>query len=77
MGLALLLRASACRLIVNGRTITDPNSMEAQQYLTKEQSFKTLRIQGIRTDLGMQQLQAIRGYMETIFGVKPAWFPRP
>ena len=77
VGLALLLRASACRLIVNGRTITDPNSMEAQQYLTKEQSFKTLRIQGIRTDLGMQQLQVIRGYMETIFGVKPAWFPRP
>ncbi len=75
VGLALLLRASACRLIVNGRTITDPNSMEAQQYLTKEQSFKTLRIQGIRTDLGMQQLQAIRGYMETIFGVKPALVP--
>ena len=55
--------------------ITDPNSMEAQQFLTKEQSFKTLRIQGIRTDLGMQQLQTIRGYMETIFGVKPALVP--
>ena len=75
VGLALLLRASACRLIVNGRPITDPNSLEALQYLTKEQSFKTLRIQGIRTDLGMQQLQAIRGYMETIFGVKPALVP--
>src|SRR5207247_8172820 len=77
VGLALLLRASACRLIVNGRTITDPNSPEALQYLTKEQSFKTLRIQGIRTDLGMQQLQAIRGYMETIFSfsVKPALVP--
>ena len=74
-GLALLLRASACRLIVNGRTITDPNSPDALQYLTKEQSFKTLRIQGIRTDLGVQQLQTIRGYMETIFRVKPALVP--
>jgi hypothetical protein len=72
VGLALLLRASACRLIANGRTITDPHSPEALQYLTKEQSFKTLRVQGIRTDLGLPQLQAIRGYMETIFGVKPA-----
>ena len=72
VALALLLRASACRLIVNGRTITDPHAHpEASQYLTKEQSFKTLRVQGIRTDLGMPQLQAIRGYMETIFGVKP------
>ena len=75
VGLALLLHASACRLIVNGRAITDPNSLEAQQFLTKEQSFKTLRVQGIRTDLDMQQLQAIRGYMETIFGVKPALVP--
>ena len=72
VGLALLLRASACRLIVNGRTITDPTSPEALQYLTKEQSFKTLRVQGIRTDLDIQQLQEIRGYMQMIFGVKPA-----
>jgi len=72
VGLALLLRASACRLIVNGRTITDPNAPEAVQFLTKEQSFKTLRVQGVRTDLGIPQLQAIRGYMEMIFGVKPS-----
>jgi len=72
VGLALLLRASACRLIVNGRSITDPNAPEALQYLTKEQSFKTLRVQGIRTELELPQLQAIRGYMETIFGVKPS-----
>ena len=72
VGLALLLRASACRLIVNGRTITDPTSPEALQYLTKEQSFKTLRVQGIRTNLDIQQLQEIRGYMQMIFGVKPA-----
>ena len=75
VGLAILLRSSACRLIINGRTITDPNSPETLQYLTKEQSFKSLRIQGIRTDFGMQQLQEIRGYMETIFGVKPALVP--
>ncbi len=75
VGLALLLRASACRLIVNGRPVTDPNSIEAQQSLTKEQSFKSLRIQGVRTDLGMQQLQTIRGSMETIFSVKPALVP--
>jgi hypothetical protein len=71
VGLALLLRASACRLIVNGRSITDPNAPEALQVLTREQSFKTLRVQGIRTDLDLPQLQAIRGYIETIFGVKP------
>ncbi len=75
VGLALLLRASACRLIVNGRSITDPGAPEAVQYLTKEQSFKTLRVQGIRTDLELPQLQAIRGYMETIFGVKPSLVP--
>ena len=77
VGLALLLRASACRLIVTGRTITDPNSPEALQYLTKEQSFKTLRVQGIRTDLDIQQLQEIRGYMQTIFNfsIKPALVP--
>src|SRR5207248_7098476 len=70
VGLALLLRASACRLIANGGTITDPNAPEALQFLTREQSFKTLRVQGIRTDLGLPQLQAIRGYMQTIFGIK-------
>jgi hypothetical protein len=75
VALAILLRSSACRLIINGRTITDPNSPEALQYLTKEQSFKALRIQGIRTDFGMPQLQSIRGYMETIFGVKSALVP--
>jgi hypothetical protein len=67
VGLALLLRSGACRLLVDGRTITDPQSSEALQHLTKEQSFKALRVQGIRTDLSMQQLQAIRGYLETIF----------
>jgi hypothetical protein len=72
VGLALLLRDSACRLIVNGRTITDPNAPEALQYLTKEQSFKILRVQGVRTDVGLAQLQAIRGYMETMFGIKPS-----
>ena len=69
VGLALLLRNSACRLIVNGRTITDPRSPEALQYLTKEQSFKALRVQGLRTDLDMQQLQVIRGYIETVFNL--------
>ncbi len=75
VGLALLLRISACRLIVSGRAIADPNSPEALQYLAKEQSFKTLRVQGIRTDLDIQQLQAIRGNMQMIFGVKPALVP--
>jgi hypothetical protein len=75
VGLALLLRASSCRLIVNGRAITDPSSQEALQYLTKEQSFKSLRVQGIRTDLDIQQLQEIRGCLEMIFSVKPSLVP--
>ena len=62
-------------MIVNGRAITDPSSQEALQCLTKEQSFKALRVQGIRTDLDIQQLQEIRGYMQMLFGIKPSLVP--
>lgn len=71
VGLALLLRASVCRLIEGGRTFTDPSNSEVVQLLTKEQRFKWLRVQGIRSDLTMAELQSIRDAIETIFGDKP------
>lgn len=71
VGVALLLRASSCRLIVDGgKPVTDPRSPEALQYLTKDLSFKRLRIQGMRSELKSAELLAIRGYMETIFGIR-------
>jgi hypothetical protein len=75
VGLALLLRASACHLIENGHVHTDPSSPEVLQLLTKEQRFKTLRVQGVRTEIGIKELQQIRGYMETVFGIKPQLVP--
>ncbi len=71
VGLALLLRASACRFIENGNVHTDPSSPDVIQLLTKDHRFKTLRVQGVRTEIGTKELQQIRGYMETIFGIKP------
>lgn len=71
VGLALLLRAAACRLIDSGQTLTDPADPRVAELLTKEQAFKGLRVQGVRSDLSIPELLQIRGYMEAIFGVKP------
>lgn len=72
VGLALLLRASACQLVENGNIHTDPSSSTVLNLLTKAQLYKTVRVQGIRTEISSKELQEIRGYIETIFGVKPA-----
>ncbi len=69
VGLALLLRASACRLIIDGKPFTDPRSPEVLQYLTKDLYFKRLRVQGVRSELKGPELLAIRGYIQTIFNV--------
>ncbi len=71
VGLALLLRASACRLLDASRPITDPTDPEAFQVLAKEQRFRGLRVQGVPADLSIVDLQQIRGYMETLFDIKP------
>ncbi len=72
VGLALLLRAAQCRLLVDGRPLTDPRSPEVEQYLIKDLSFKKLRVQGVRSDLKSSELLTIRGYIQTIFNVKVA-----
>jgi hypothetical protein len=71
VGLALLLRVSACRLIDANRTLTDPSDGEVLLALTKETKFKALRVQGVKSDLSMTELQQIRGVIEALFGVKP------
>jgi hypothetical protein len=71
VGLALLLRVSGCRLIDVNRTLSDPSDPEVLQALTKETKFKALRVQGVKSDLSMAELQQIRGYIEALFGVKP------
>jgi hypothetical protein len=75
IGLALLLRASACRLIDSQRTIADPSDPEALNALTKETRFKSLRLQGVKSTLSPGELQELRGYIEVLFGVKPALVP--
>lgn len=72
VGLALLLRASACRLIDSGQVYADPSDPRVADLLSKELSFKGLRVEGVRSDLGVQELLQIRGHMEVTFGVKPA-----
>jgi hypothetical protein len=67
VGLALLLRASACRLIDSGQLIADPSSPLADQVLTSESRFRSIRVQGIRSELGPPQLQAIRQAMRQVF----------
>lgn len=71
VGLALLLRASACHLIENGTVHTDPSNPNVLQLLTKEHRLKTLRVQAVRTEIGTKELQQIRGYLEAVFGIKP------
>jgi len=72
VGLALLLRASACRLAENGKYVTDPTSADAVRLLTKELSFKALRVQGVGGSVDPATLREIRDWMEALFGVKPA-----
>lgn len=71
VGLALLLRASNCRLIDSNRTLTDPSDPDVQLVLTKETRFRVLRVQGVKSDLSARELLEIRGYIEALFGVKP------
>lgn len=72
IALALLLRASSCRLIDTSKTLSDPNDPDVVLALTKEAKFKNLRVQGVKSELGVTELQQIRGYVETLFNVKPA-----
>jgi hypothetical protein len=72
VGLALLLRASACVVIDNSRRLTDPGNPDVQAALTKEQRFKNLRVEGVKTDLTMAELQQIRGCIQSMFGTKPS-----
>lgn len=69
VALALLLRAAGCRLIENGVIFTDPNAPAVVELLTKEQRFRGLRVQGVRSELGIPELMQIRGYVETIFSI--------
>jgi hypothetical protein len=71
VGLALLLRASACRLIDSGQVITDPSDPRAADLLSKEQSFKSLRVQGVRSEVTIQELMTIRGHLEVSFNIRP------
>ncbi|MCG8347006.1 MAG: BREX system P-loop protein BrxC [Chloroflexales bacterium] len=75
IGLALLLRVSACRLIDAQRTLTDPGDPDVLQVLTKETKFKALRVQGVKADLSMGELQQIRNSIEALFGIKPKLVP--
>jgi len=70
VGLALLLRAASCRLIDNGQIINDPHDPNTEALLTKEMRFRQLRVQGIKSELGVAELTQIRGYIETIFNEK-------
>jgi len=72
VGLALLLRASACRLVENGKPLTDPTSPDVARLLSKEQSFKGLRVQGVGGSVDLATLRAIRDWLDALFGIKPA-----
>ena len=71
VALALLLRAGLAKLVVEGRTITDPQHPDAQLALTRDQRFRQLRLLGVRAELDPQQLIAARGFYETLFGDRP------
>lgn len=43
--------------------------------LTKEQSFKGLRVQSVKSDLDMETLRAVRAEMEALFGNKSSLVP--
>jgi hypothetical protein len=69
VGLALLLRMSACRLIENGNYITDPAKPEAARVLTKEQAFRSLRVQAMQVGGGMEELKAVRDHLVALFDI--------
>lgn len=69
VGLALLLRASSCRLIEGGQYITDPTAPQADQALALDARFRSLRVQGVRTELDMSTLVEIRNSLRTIFAL--------
>jgi hypothetical protein len=69
VGLALLLRLSACKLIENSRSITDPLDADALALLTKEARFRTLRVQGVATAIDMATLKSVRESIERVFGL--------
>ena len=68
VGLALLLRASACRLIDNGQVIADPADLRVVDLLTREVQFRPLRVQGVRAELTMPELIDCRTAMQQVFG---------
>ncbi|HEU5377901.1 MAG TPA: BREX system P-loop protein BrxC [Ktedonobacteraceae bacterium] len=70
VGLALLLRASQCRLLENSSFLTDPHSQEVLDALTKASRFKALRVQGVRSDLKNSELLEARGRVQAVFGEK-------
>ena len=72
VALALLLRDSACRFVETSKTLTDPNDPDVVLALTKETKFKALRVQGVRSALGIVELQQIRSLIEVLFSLKPA-----
>jgi len=72
VAIALLLRAGLCKLVVEGRIITDPQQPDAQLSLTRDQPFKRLRLLGVRAELEPQQLIAARGFYELLFSDRPA-----
>ncbi len=71
VALALLLRTSRVKLLVEGRIITDPQHPDAQLALSRDQPFKRLRLLGVRAALDPQQLIAARGFYELLFGDQP------
>ncbi len=75
VGLALLLRNSACVLIENSQRLTDPSNPETLAALTKEMRFKNLRVEGVKADLAMPELLAIRGLIQGMYNTKPTLVP--
>ncbi len=67
VGLALLLRAAACRLLDAGQVIADPASPRAEELLAKDTNFRNVRVQGVQSVLTMPELIDIRSLMHQIF----------
>ncbi|MGH2409656.1 MAG: hypothetical protein ACRDGS_04710, partial [Chloroflexota bacterium] len=75
VGLAILLRLSACRLLDNGKPITDPASADALRLLSKEQSFRSVRVHGVQADLEFETLKDIRDLIDDLFALKTTVVP--
>ena len=69
VGLALLLREAECRLVDDGRFITDPSSPEAERILTTDARFRHIRVQGMRSGLDPRQRSEIRNLMREMFSL--------